>query len=123
MFTLQFDDHTTPNVHRTEARMPVVVERTGSSLTFHVARDPEFLQGVQDGRQLLPTDWDLTGKNAWWEVEDLLQFVQRELNPASLAKENEVRECFETPPHTPVYNLGLVAGLLSTFAEVLSRVG
>jgi hypothetical protein len=117
MFTTHSNDHTTPEKPLAEPRMAVVVERSYDSITFHVARDPEFLQGVKDGRKLFPTDWDLSGKNGLWEVDDLLQFVRQELNPASQAKENELLACLEAQPHTPVYNLGLVAGLLALFAE------
>jgi hypothetical protein len=86
-------------------------------ITFHVARDPEFLQGIQDGRQLLPPTSELTGPAGWWDVESLLQFIRAELSPQRQARENEVQACLDAPPHTPIYNLGIVAGFLSVFAE------
>ena len=116
MFT-HLEHNTTPDQTATEPRMSVIFERRNDSLTFHIARDPEFLQGITDGRQLLPPDWDLTGKHGLWEVEDLLQFVQHELSSENQTKENEVRDVFDVPPRTPIYHLGLVAGLLATFAE------
>ena len=65
------------------------------SVSFHVARDPEFAQGVQDGRQLLPNHYD-----GWVAVQDVLQFLQTELPPMASQE-------------PAVYSLGLIAGLLS----------
>src|SRR5690242_19000485 len=64
-----------------------------SFVSFHIARDPEFLQGLQDGRTLLPQEWDLAGQHGWWNVQDLVQLILMELSPESHAKENQVRQC------------------------------
>jgi hypothetical protein len=95
------------------------LEQKDMQIVFHIGRDPEFLQGIQDGRTLLPPpEWDLAGTQGWWNVEDLLQFVQTELSLESQTKENALRACAGAAPHTPIYNLGLVAGLLATLANV-----
>lgn len=81
-----------------------------TSIAFHVARDPEFLRGVQDGRQLLSQKRDLTGKDGWYQVQELLQFASSELSP-----ELQTVELLQL---APIYNLGLVAGLFGKLAEV-----
>lgn len=92
-----------------------------SCVSFHIARDPEFLQGIQDGCTLLPQEWDLTGQHGWWNVQDLVQFILKELTPDSQAKEHQVRRCFDACPDTPIYNLGLVTGYLARFFQASRR--
>jgi hypothetical protein len=87
------------------------------SLAFHVARDPEFQEGIADGRALFPAEWDLTNTYGWWNVEDIAQFVQAELSQEKQAQENAVRALLERDLRTPIYHLGIVAGYLSRFSE------
>jgi hypothetical protein len=87
-------------------------------ITFHIARDPEFLQGIQDGRQLLPEADELTGSAGWWDVESLLQFVRAELSPHNQPQETPGHARLNTSAQTPIYNLGIIAGFFAAFAEV-----
>lgn len=86
-------------------------------VVFHLARDPEFREGLEHGRQMLPAECDLSGHEGWWDVAKLIQFVQTELSPENQARENAVRQVFDAAPRTPIYHLGLVAGYLARFAE------
>jgi hypothetical protein len=101
------------NETRHVAMVPRVV-----SLAFHVARDPEFQEGIADGRALFPAEWDLAGQRGWWNVEDVIQFVQAELSQQKQAQENAMRAVLERDLRTPIYHLGIVAGYLSRFSEV-----
>jgi hypothetical protein len=86
------------------------------SLVFHVARDPEFLEGVQDGR-LCSDEAFTTGQQGWYDVRNLSWFVQRELDPHEQARQNHLRATVGVPPHTSIYHLGQVAGYLARLAE------
>lgn len=94
-----------------------IVAQKPIAISFHVARDPEFLQGVQDGRALLSQQGGPAHDHGWWSVDDLLHFVSTELSSESLTTTRQQHTDSDTAPFAPIYNLGLVAGLFGMLAE------